>query len=80
MPMSIEEARKRLPPMWTIYDHPRDYPKHFVVRRWYGLIPDGEPMLCDTLTAAREYIAEQGGCVPIARDATDDPVIIETWL
>jgi hypothetical protein len=78
-PMSLEEARIFFPPMWTIYDHPKDYPHHFVVRRWYGLTPDYAAQ-CDTLGEARQYIADQGGCVALKRDEHDDPVIIETWL
>lgn len=79
-PISLEEARERFPPMWTIYDHPKDWPDHFVVRRWYGLIREEAVILCDTLVEAREYITEQGGSVPLQRDERDDPVIIETWL
>jgi hypothetical protein len=26
--------------MWTIYDHPKDFPEHFVARKW--LITGGE--------------------------------------
>lgn len=80
MTMSIEEARRRFPPMWTVYDHPKDYPLHFVVRRWYGTVADGPALLHHTLAAARQYIAEHGGCVRLLRDPWDDPVIIETWL
>lgn len=79
-PMSLEDARIHFPPMWTVYDHPKDYPLHFVVRLWYGPVVDREAILCDTLAAARQYISEQGGCVPLARDARDDPVVVETWL
>lgn len=78
--MSLEEARKRFPPMWTVYDHPKDYPHHFVVRRWYGVTREDLAALCNTLVEAREHIAVQGGCMNFGREKWDDPVIIETWI
>lgn len=77
---SLEEARQRFPPIWVIYDHPKDHPDHFVVRRWYGLFPDNVVDSFDTLVSAREYIAWQGGCAAMKRFDDDDPVIVETWL
>jgi hypothetical protein len=79
-PMNLEEARKRFPPMWTIYDHPRDYPDHFAVRCWYGLTPEDSVTHWVTLHEARQYIIDQGGSVPLERFALDDPVIVEVWL
>jgi uncharacterized C2H2 Zn-finger protein len=36
--------------MWTIYDHPRDYPAYFVARRWEigppPLLPSETPFTC----------------------------------
>ena len=69
---------------YTIYDHPLDFPDHFVVRAW--LIVSGmlepqatdEHYLCDTLDKAREAIPE--GFVRIQRDFGDDPKIVETWV
>jgi hypothetical protein len=79
-PMSLEEARNRFPPIWIIYGHPKDYPFHFVVRRWYGLIPAAIGCLCDTLVEARECAAEQGGDFPLGRRQGDDPSILEVWI
>lgn len=78
--MTLDEARKRFPPMWVVYDHPADYPDHFVVRLWYGLTREEAATPCGNLVEAREYIATQGGCVPFGRYDEDDPVILEFWL
>jgi hypothetical protein len=67
---------------YTIYDHPGDYPKHFVVRRWVivpgGYQVDDEVRLFDTLEAAREAIDPDLIC--LTRAASDEPQIVETWL
>lgn len=78
--MNLEEARKHFPPIWVIYDHPRDYPHHFVVRLWYGLIPEEDVAPFETLHEARQYIANSGGCARLRRHENDDPAILETWL
>jgi len=77
---SSEEPQRRLPPMWTIYDHPRDYPDRYVVRVWYGLMPVAPAFSFDSLSDARDFIAETGGCVNLGRAPRDDPCIIETWI
>jgi hypothetical protein len=69
--------------MWTIYDHPKDFPELFVVRPF---IIDGgnvRPMtLCitgETLEEVRRYlIPYQLTCIP--RQEGDDPCIVETWF
>lgn len=78
--MGLDEARKRFPPIWVIYDHPRDDPEHFVVRRWYGLVKEETAAAFSTLPEAREHIALEGGSVRLSRAEEDDPVILETWL
>lgn len=67
---------------YTIYDHPKDFPNDFVVRRFDNGKPTGAAFTCDTLWQARDLInALTGGqSVCLARDETDDPVIVETWL
>lgn len=67
---------------YVIYDHPRDYPDHFVVRRWRVLPNRLEPddrfcILTNTLDLARESIP--AGLVRIGRLPDDDPVIVEVW-
>jgi hypothetical protein len=68
---------------YVIYDHPRDYPEHFVVRRWdvvSGMpepVPCGEAVLADSLEDARNAVPP--GFNNIGRFANDDPVILEVW-
>jgi hypothetical protein len=78
--MTLEEARKRLPPIWIVYDHPRDAPKKWVVRVWYGLVPEPDSTYHDTLSDARESIFSRGGCVLLGRSPGDDPAIAESWI
>ena len=67
--------------MFVVYDHPTDYPKHFVVRRWAivagGLIP-GECRLADDLDDARALVPS--GMHRIVRSHHDDPKIVEAWI
>ena len=79
-PYPLEEARKLFPPMWTIYDHPRDHPDSFVVRLWWGETPEPDAHPYPTLVQAREHVAEHGGCFRIPREPNDDPAVLETWL
>jgi hypothetical protein len=76
--------------MYVIYDHPKDFPAHFVVRQWKVVGPDEvskEPQvmvardphaLTDTLEEARSALPE--GLYRIPRYQGDDPVITEVWL
>lgn len=68
--------------MWVIYDHPKDHPDAFVVRRWYieeeVTMPDKTCLLADSLQEARELIP--AGRYRIGRQANDDPVIVESWI
>lgn len=71
---------RHFPPIWTIYDHPKDAPDHFVVRVWYGPIAEPHCTHHDSLEDARLSIHALGGCVPFRRDPSDDPVIVESWI
>lgn len=78
--------------LFTIYDHPKDYPNSWVVRRSYVPPPgedgdgDGfEPIhdlhpwsLKATLDEARDSIPP--GLAVVDRHPGDDPVIKEVWL
>jgi hypothetical protein len=67
----------------TIYDHPKDHPNHFVVRRWNiypgRSEPVGEVHLFDTLEAARTMVVAQHRTL-LHRHPDDDPVIVENWI
>lgn len=70
--------------MYTIYDHPTDYPNHFVVRgitiREGHIIHDHiATAIVDTLREARAAIPMQYSA-RISRSPEDEPQIVETWL
>lgn len=78
--MDLEEARRRLPPMWTIYDRPADYPGKFVVRVWYGTVKEPDCTTHDTLDEARQSVLGCGGSFFFTRAPSDAPCIVETWI
>lgn len=78
--MELEEARKHLPPIWTVYDHPEDFPDKFVVRVAYGLIKEPQSSAHDSLQDARESIWSRGGSFCLGRDPSDAPCIVESWI
>lgn len=68
--------------MWAIYDRPKDYPAHFVARRW-EILPSAlrgteDFRFADTLEAVRTMLP--GGLAMLARQPGDDPCIVEVWL
>jgi hypothetical protein len=69
-------------PMWTIYDHPLDFPDVFVARRVEvtgdGPIPGEEIYTGDSLDEVRAQLPP--GLVCFTRHPHDDPVIVETWF
>jgi hypothetical protein len=70
--------------LWTVYDHPRDFPRH-VVARAHAVFPDGPRAaaigcLYDTLAEARHDMWTNGLNMPLARHPEDDEVIVETWV
>ena len=77
--MDLDEAKKIYPPIWTIYDHPLDHPRWFVVRVWYGEVP-GEMCLRVDLNMARKAAWTMGASVILARDEHDDAKIVESWI
>lgn len=65
--------------IWTIYDHPRDFPDAYVARRFEYDRATGDVMLSADLGSLRDAF-QASGLVCITRHPTDDPVILETWL
>lgn len=78
--MTLEQAMTRFPPMWTIYDHPKDYPCGFIARLWYGETPTDQCLHAPDIVQIRELVVEAGGSMPLVRDSGDDPCIVETWV
>jgi hypothetical protein len=64
--------------LFVIYERPKDYPAHFVVRRWFGMEPTEDFAIADTLEAARKELPR--GLYRIPRQPGEDPVIAETWV
>ena len=64
--------------MFVVYDHPRDYPGHFVVRRWIGGKPTQDFAIADSLEAARAWVPE--GMYRLPHQPGKDDVITETWI
>lgn len=68
--------------IWVIYDHPKDHPDHWVVRRQFvvdgKVIPDDYVRLCTSVELARKQIPQ--GLICICRSYLDDPVIVESWM
>lgn len=67
---------------WVIYDHPKDYPDHWVVRVQKivdgQVVPEQECTLHATLADARKAIPGELCLFPPFVD--DDPVIAEVWM
>jgi hypothetical protein len=78
--MPLDQARRLFPPMWIVYDHPRDYPFGYIARLWYGMTPTAHVWTAPSLVLLREFIVECGGSMPLARKPEDDPCIVETWV
>lgn len=73
--------------MWTVYDHPRDFPYGFIARRWEirrgaeGVIPTGDTIHHESLEVVRRTIQEMYPTLTrMPRFSDDDPVIIEVWF
>lgn len=78
--LSLQEAKRAYPPLFIVYDHPRDYPRWIVVRVWYGEWPSDETILRVNLEMARKAIWTMGGEVKLPKNTFDDPVILESWI
>jgi hypothetical protein len=64
---------------WVIYDHPRDYPREFVARKWVGNEATPEVICANSVGALRDALQHKG-LSRLARHSSDDPIIVETWL
>lgn len=70
--------------MWTVYEHPSDYPDKFVARRFDvdgdGPKPSASVIVAGDLDQLREILQFELHLVCLTRNEGDDPVIVETWL
>ena len=69
-------------PMLVIYNSPKDFPDMYLCRIWEGAgcHPTNTAMKMNSLEEMREDIEAAGFTTKIPRAASDDPVIIETWM
>ena len=68
--------------MWTVYDHPRDYPEHYVARCFRvrgGANPTEHAIITKSLHQLRMMLLA-AGLVCLSRSDDDDPKIVETWI
>ena len=70
--------------IWTIYDHPRDFPEGFVAREWTAKpgeesVPSDYALTAPDIDILRERMLEMG-LVCLTRMPDDDPAIVETWV
>lgn len=68
---------------YAVYDHPKDYPDRFVVRKWYSIgkrqFPNPLLFMEDTnLEPIEKKLTEMGLIKHIPQGG--DPVIIQEWL
>lgn len=69
--------------IWTIYDHPRDYPDGFIARRFEVGSGEHRPTLdvlkADTLEEL-QTVLQRRGMVCIPRSPGDERQIVESWI
>jgi hypothetical protein len=70
--------------MWTVYDHPRDFPEHFVARE-FRIHPGraeatSNIIQSEDLEVIRTILLTEMGKMRLMRSPHDDPKIVETWL
>lgn len=70
--------------MHVIYDHPADQPDWVVVREWFVVEGQPQPLpgafsLHVSVNAARDELIDKG-LIMIPRDPEDDPCIVESWV
>jgi len=70
--------------VWVVYDHPRDFPDLYIVRRQTAqqdgtIANDVKAFGFQELERARAWLELQG-LTRLERHPDDDPVILETWI
>lgn len=68
--------------MWTVYDHPADFPDEFVARAWRITAGKAEPTNISFTAPSLEEVRAllPPGLALLGRSESDDPKIVETWL
>lgn len=66
--------------IWTVYDHPKDFPDCFVARRFNGKTSQPTD---DIITGSLDIIRQSMELCALhrmPREPVDDPKIVEVWL
>lgn len=71
--------------MWVVYDSPSDYPGRAIARRFeidsQAARPTDSTIIAPDLNALRAILVDTAPwAVPVPRDASDEPQIVEVWL
>jgi len=68
--------------IWTVYDHPPDYPEHFVARKFNvsaaGAVPCGTLVISTNLEDLQDELVAHG-LSRLERSPQDDPKVLESW-
>ena len=65
--------------IWTVYDHPSDFPGKYVARLFIGDKPTNQVIVTKNINSIRAKLAVKG-LTCLHRQENDDPKIMETWL
>jgi hypothetical protein len=68
--------------LWTVYDHPVDFPNSYVARR-FEVNADGPVATGDLIQGELDAIRKsfhQAGLTCLTRNEGDEPQIVESWL
>ena len=79
MPDWIEEKQKTKLPLIVIYDHPSDFPNHYVARLWNWNQPTNVYDTADTIEELQVKLPLDG-MVWIDRHPLEDRAILGTWV
>jgi hypothetical protein len=70
---------------WVVYEHPKEHPDHFVLKRWDIFRGHNAPVaicaivqLADTLEEVQDLVPQ--GCACLGLCADHDPCIVEMWI
>jgi hypothetical protein len=70
--------------MWVIYDHPADYPDHYVVRRWAVVRGESHPdpicQMAPDVESARLLIPRRMWNLGRYEYESDDRAVMEVWI
>lgn len=63
---------------WVIYDHPIDFPDHYVARKFLDDHPTDYAVMSPSLDAVRTALPP--GMIHFPRMPADEPQIVECWI